>query len=71
MDEVTENNKTRLTFSDIDLARQLFGEHNSNLQRIADAIDVSINARGNIVFIQEIVLQQALQKIYSNNFTAC
>ena len=62
MDEVTENNKTRLTFSDIDLARQLFGEHNSNLQRIADAIDVSINARGNIVFIQGDSIAASLAK---------
>ena len=62
MDEFIENNKTRLTFSDIDLARQLFGEHNSNLQRIADAIDVSINARGNIVFIQGDSIAESLAK---------
>ena len=62
MDEFTENDKTRLTFSDIDLARQLFGEHNSNLQRIADAIDVSINARGNIVFIQGDSIAASLAK---------
>jgi phosphate starvation-inducible PhoH-like protein len=62
MDEVTENNKTKLTFSDIDLARQLFGEHNKNLQRIADAIDVSINARGNIVFIQGDSIAASLAK---------
>lgn len=62
MDEVTENNKTRLTFSDIDLARQLFGEHNKNLQRIADAIDVSISARGNIVFIQGDSIAASLAK---------
>ena len=52
MDEVTENNQTRLTFSDIDLARQLFGAHNGNLKRIADTIDISIHARGNTIFIQ-------------------
>jgi len=52
MGKISENNQSRLTFSDIDLAKQLFGEYNSNLQRIADAIDVSINARGNTVFIQ-------------------
>jgi phosphate starvation-inducible PhoH-like protein len=62
MDEVTENNKIKLTLSDIDLARQLFGEHNSNLQRIADAIDVSINARGNIVFIQGDSIAASLAK---------
>ena len=38
-------------FTSIDLARQLFGEHNNNLQKIAEATDVRINARGNTVFI--------------------
>ncbi len=38
-------------FSDIDLAQQLFGEHNENLKRIAKATDATINARGNTVFI--------------------
>jgi len=62
MDEVTENNQTRLTFSDIDLARQLFGEHNSNLKRIADTIDVSIHARGNTIFIQGDSVTESLAK---------
>ena len=43
--------QTSLDFADIDLAQQLFGEHNNNLQRIAKATDVTINARGNTVFI--------------------
>ncbi len=51
MDKIPENQQT-LTFSDIDLTRQLFGEHNSNLQRIADAIDISIHARGNTLFFK-------------------
>jgi phosphate starvation-inducible PhoH-like protein len=51
MGKISENNQSRLTFSDIELARQLFGEFNSNLQKIANALDVSINARGNTVFI--------------------
>ncbi len=62
MDRISENNQTRLTFSDIDLAKQLFGEYNSNLQRIADAIDVSINARGNTVFIQGDSIAASLAK---------
>jgi len=62
MDKISENNQTRLTFSDIDLAKQLFGEYNSNLQRIADAIDVSINARGNTVFIQGDSIAASLAK---------
>ena len=39
-------------FTDVNLARQLFGEHNGNLKRIASAIDATINARGNTVLIE-------------------
>ena len=52
--KMAENSKTKqisLDFSDIDLAQQLFGEHNKNLQRVAKATDATINARGNTVFI--------------------
>ena len=52
MKDKSDNKKIEYTFSDINLAKQLFGEHNSNLQRIADALNVTINARGNTVFIQ-------------------
>ena len=45
------NEQTRIEFADIDLARQLFGERNNNLQKVANNTDVSINARGNTVFI--------------------
>jgi len=62
MGKISENNQSRLTFSDIELARQLFGEFNSNLQRIADALDVSINARGNTVFIQGDSIASSLAK---------
>jgi phosphate starvation-inducible PhoH-like protein len=48
----SKNEQNSLDFTNIDLARQLFGEHNNNLQRIAQATDVTINARGNTVFIQ-------------------
>ena len=40
-----------LTFDDIDLARQLFGEHNSHLQHVADALKIKIHTRGNMVAI--------------------
>ena len=43
--------QTSIDFSEIELARQLFGEHNSNLQKIAKDTDVAINARGSTVFI--------------------
>ena len=62
MGKISENNQSRLTFSDIELAKQLFGEFNSNLQRIADALDVSINARGNTVFIQGDSIASSLTK---------
>ncbi|NNK84561.1 MAG: PhoH family protein [Desulfobacterales bacterium] len=46
------DSQTKLDFSDINLSRQLFGEHHSNLKKIADALDLTINARGNTVFIE-------------------
>ena len=52
MAKTSKNNHIELNFSNIDLARQLFGEHNNNLQRIAEATDVTINARGAKVFMQ-------------------
>jgi phosphate starvation-inducible PhoH-like protein len=48
----TENNVIKLTFADTNCAKQLFGEHNSNLQKIADSIDLKIDARGNTAFIE-------------------
>ena len=51
-DDNSETKQTQQTFPDIDLARQLFGEHNRNLQRISDAIDVRIHTRGSTVHIQ-------------------
>ena len=51
MKDKSDNKKIEYTFSEINLAKQLFGEHNGNLQRIADALNVTINARGSTVFI--------------------
>ena len=51
MIENLSKKQTSLEFANIDLARQLFGERNSHLQKIAKATDVDINARGNTVFI--------------------
>ena len=52
----TETNPTdekrQAVFPDNDLARQLFGEHNSNLQRIASALELRIHARGGSVTIE-------------------
>ena len=52
MNDISQNKHITVDFSDIELARQLFGEHNSNLQRIAEATDITLNARGSTVFIQ-------------------
>jgi len=41
-----------LTLPDNDRARQLFGEHNRHLQRLADALAVTINTRGTKILIQ-------------------
>jgi len=51
-DKNSGTQQIKLTFSDLDLSRQLFGEHNHNLKQIAKAIDVEIHARGNTVHIQ-------------------
>jgi phosphate starvation-inducible protein PhoH and related proteins len=69
MEEKTEPKQIKLSFSDNELIRQLFGEHNSNLQRIADSIDVDIHARGNSIFISGDPLtadlaQNILQQLY-------
>lgn len=48
----TNEPKIRLSFSDNELSRQLFGEHNKNLQKIADAMEIGIHARGNTVMIE-------------------
>ncbi len=51
MAENIEKKQTSLDFANIDLARQLFGERNHNLLKVAKSTGVTINARGNTVFI--------------------
>ncbi len=50
--EKVDSTRATLDFSDLNLARQLFGEQNNNLKRLAEAIDITIDARGNTLFIQ-------------------
>ncbi len=61
-----DNIQIQMTFEDMDLTRQLFGERNSHLQRLADALEIIINARGNTIFLQgdqiEIDLAQNILK---------
>jgi phosphate starvation-inducible protein PhoH and related proteins len=47
-----DHKQIKISFPDNALARQLFGEKNSHLQQIARAMDVTVDARGNTVFIQ-------------------
>ena len=44
--------ETKLTFPDIELVKQLFGEHNSHLKKIANETDTTLHARGNSITIQ-------------------
>jgi len=41
-----------LPFADNEHARQLFGERNSTLQRLARMLDIRVNARGTAVFLE-------------------
>ena len=41
----------QIDFPDIELARQLFGENNTYLKKIAHSLHITINARGKTVFI--------------------
>ncbi len=52
MDVYLESQKKELNFSDINLSRQLFGEQNKNLSRIADMLAITINARGNTATLE-------------------
>ena len=51
MQDARDNQCARMTFADVQLAQQLFGEKNVNLQRVADAVGVRIHARANSVAI--------------------
>ncbi len=52
MNDNSHDKPTTVDFPDIELARQLFGEHNRNLHRIAEATEITITTRGSTVFIQ-------------------
>lgn len=51
MDACAQSKQTHLTFSDIDLARQLFGDQDGHLKRLAKLLDINIHARGNTVHL--------------------
>ncbi|NNF99577.1 MAG: PhoH family protein [Desulfobacteraceae bacterium] len=62
MGEITDNKRIKVTFSDVELSRQLFGEHNSHLKRISDTIDVTIHTRGSSLYIKGDTIEAALAK---------
>jgi phosphate starvation-inducible PhoH-like protein len=47
-----DHHQAKITFTDLELARQLFGEHNCHLQQIARSLSLDIKARGNSIHIQ-------------------
>lgn len=47
-----DQHQTKITFTDLELARQLFGEHNCHLEQIARSLSLDIKARGNSIHIQ-------------------
>ncbi len=51
MNNYQEQTVRELTFSDNHAAHALFGVHNSHLKQIADAVETTITARGNMVSI--------------------
>jgi phosphate starvation-inducible PhoH-like protein len=52
MDGENMDSHMEISFPEVNLARQLFGEHNKNLGRIADALAISLNVRGNTVYMK-------------------
>jgi|SaaInl8_200m_RNA_FD_contig_101_127913_length_3153_multi_9_in_0_out_0_2 phosphate starvation-inducible protein PhoH and related proteins len=60
--DIFNNKQTRLIFPDIELARQLFGEHSHNLKNVGNAVNVDINLRGNIVFLSGAPVDKLLAK---------
>ena len=52
----------KANYPDVELARQLFGEHNGNLKRIAAALGIQVNARGNSLHIQGDAIDAKLAK---------
>ncbi|MEJ2102401.1 MAG: phosphate starvation-inducible protein PhoH, partial [Desulfobacterales bacterium] len=52
MKEISDNKQLTVNFPDTEHARQLFGERNSHLERIAAATDTTVHTRGSTVFIQ-------------------
>ncbi|GAB6905248.1 putative enzyme with nucleoside triphosphate hydrolase domain [Desulfosarcina cetonica] len=52
MDPETQSKQTKLTFSDIELARQLFGEQDTQLKHLEELLGIHIHSRGNCVHLR-------------------
>jgi len=69
MDRIAEDSKDKITFSDINLARQLFGEQNKHLKIVSNAMQVQVHARGNTVMLKGDTIsvelaQKVLKQLY-------
>ncbi|MGB9500289.1 MAG: PhoH family protein [Dissulfuribacterales bacterium] len=62
MSKYQEHTSTELTLPDIHFANELWGVHNNNLNRIAEATDTSISARGNTISISGDTISSNLAK---------
>ncbi|BBO80621.1 PhoH family protein [Desulfosarcina ovata] len=51
MEQDPQSKQTRLTFSDIELARHLFGEQERNLKHLAELLGIHAHTRGNSVHL--------------------
>ena len=52
MPKQVDNQQIKASYPDVEIARQLFGEHNCNLKRIAAALGIQVHARGNNLHVQ-------------------
>ena len=62
MSKQVDNQQIKASYPDVELARQLFGEHNSNLKRIATALGIQVHARGNSLYVQGDAIDTKLAK---------
>ncbi len=62
MTKQADHLQIKANYPDVELARQLFGEHNGNLKRIAAALGIQVNARGNSLHIQGDAIDAKLAK---------
>jgi len=62
MPKQADDQPIKASYPDLELARQLFGEHNSNLKRIGTALGIQVHARGNTLQVQGDTIDAKLAK---------